>query len=119
MLRGFRFRRCLAGAARRLCRTCWSRFGAATLLRRFLGGGLAPGFAAELLPRVFQRFVKGEASEGHGLGLAFVSAVALVHGGRALARNRDGGGAQIVVELPLAQPRGTPESSISGVLTPQ
>lgn len=78
-----------------------------------------PGFATELLPRVFQRFVKGEASEGHGLGLAFVSAVALVHGGRALARNRDGGGAQIVVELPLAQPRGTPESSVSGVLTPQ
>jgi signal transduction histidine kinase len=77
------------------------------------------GFPAELLPRVFQRFVKGEASEGHGLGLAFVSAVALVHGGRAVARNGDSGGAQIVVELPLALPQGTPESSVSGVLTQQ
>ena len=78
-----------------------------------------PGFSSELLPRVFQRFVKSEGSEGHGLGLAFVSAVALVHGGRALARNRDGGGAQIVIELPLVQGQSAPEPSISGVLTPQ
>jgi signal transduction histidine kinase len=60
-----------------------------------------PGFAPDLLPRVFQRFVKGGHSEGHGLGLAFVSAVAVVHGGRAMARNGTGGGAQIVVEIPL------------------
>lgn len=60
-----------------------------------------PGFAPDLLPRVFQRFVKGRASEGHGLGLAFVSAVAVVHGGRAVARNRAQGGAQIAVEIPL------------------
>jgi signal transduction histidine kinase len=61
-----------------------------------------PGFAPDLLPRVFQRFVKGRDSEGHGLGLAFISAVAVVHGGRAIARNRTQGGAQIVVEIPLA-----------------
>lgn len=61
-----------------------------------------PGFAPDLLPRVFQRFVKGRDSEGHGLGLAFISAVAVVHGGRAIARNRSQGGAQIVVEIPLA-----------------
>jgi signal transduction histidine kinase len=61
-----------------------------------------PGFAPDLLPRVFQRFVKGSVSEGHGLGLAFVSAVAVVHGGRAIACNRTQGGAQIVVEIPLA-----------------
>jgi signal transduction histidine kinase len=60
-----------------------------------------PGFAADLLPRVFQRFVKGRDSEGHGLGLAFVSAVAGAHGGRATACNRSQGGAQIVVEFPL------------------
>ena len=77
------------------------------------------GFPAELLPRVFQRFVKGEGSEGHGLGLAFVSAVALVHGGRALAKNRADGGAQIVVELPLADAGTQPEHSTSGVLTSQ
>jgi signal transduction histidine kinase len=61
-----------------------------------------PGFAADLLPRVFQRFVKGRDSQGHGLGLAFVSAVAGAHAGRALASNRSTGGAQIVVEFPLA-----------------
>lgn len=75
-----------------------------------------PGFTSELLrpgitsdpassiPRAFQRFVKGSESQGHGLGLAFVSAVAMAHGGRAIARNRDGsGGAQIQVEIPLAR----------------
>jgi hypothetical protein len=43
----------------------------------------------------------------HGLGLAFVSAVAMAHGDRTAARNcglngSQNGGAQIVVELPLA-----------------
>lgn len=80
-----------------------------------------PGFAPDLLqssvpaengqgtaaPRVFHRFVKGSDSLGHGLGLAFVNAVAMAHGGRAIARNRETnlsphGGAQIVIELPLA-----------------
>ena len=60
------------------------------------------GFAPDLLPRVFQRFVKGRESEGHGLGLAFVSAVAGAHSGRAVARNRSPRGAEIVVELPIA-----------------
>jgi signal transduction histidine kinase len=54
------------------------------------------------LPRVLQRFVKGPDSQGHGLGLAFVSAVAHAHAGRALACNRASGGARIVVEFPLA-----------------
>jgi signal transduction histidine kinase len=58
-------------------------------------------------PRLFHRFVKGSESKGHGLGLAFVSAVAMAHGGRVVARNHGlngspNGGAQIVVELPLA-----------------
>jgi len=74
-----------------------------------------PGFAAELLEsdggpgtlRVFHRFVKGSDSHGHGLGLAFVNAVAVAHGGRASARNRrEGGGAEILIELPLTNGRG-------------
>jgi signal transduction histidine kinase len=62
------------------------------------------GAAETPLPRVFLRFVKGSHSQGHGLGLAFVNAVATAHRGRAIARNRGGstGGAQIVIEVPLA-----------------
>ncbi|MGB7135178.1 MAG: ATP-binding protein [Acidobacteriaceae bacterium] len=65
-------------------------------------GDASESAAAAGLPRVFHRFVKGRQSKGHGLGLAFVNAVAVAHGGRAIARNRAGGGAEIVVELPLA-----------------
>ena len=60
-----------------------------------------PGFPPELLAHVFQRFAKGAKSEGHGLGLAFVRAVALAHGGRAWVRNLDApGGTEIVIEIP-------------------
>ncbi len=76
-----------------------------------------PGFAADLLPRVFQRFVKGLDSQGHGLGLAFVSAVAGAHAGRAFARNRSNGGAQIVVEFPLAAAEGTEHHHPDNLLT--
>jgi signal transduction histidine kinase len=70
-----------------------------------------PGFPAELLPRLFQRFAKGRGSEGHGLGLAFVNAVAVAHGGRATAQNHDAKhGARITVEVPLYASL-TPESS--------
>jgi signal transduction histidine kinase len=68
------------------------------------------------LPRVFQRFVKGGESQGYGLGLAFVNAVAVAHRGRATACNRPSGGAQIEVELPLAsfvRPREQQVSSLN------
>ena len=61
-----------------------------------------PGFDAEVLAHLFERRVRGRDSNGHGLGLAFVDAVAHAHGGSASAKNLDGGGAQIVVTLPLA-----------------
>jgi len=41
-------------------------------------------------------------SNGHGLGLAFIDAVARAHGGTASARNRRSGGARIEVLLPHA-----------------
>jgi len=59
-----------------------------------------PGFDPDVLPHLFERRVKGKESNGHGLGLAFVDAVARAHGGSVTAQNRDGGGAQIAVTLP-------------------
>ena len=61
-----------------------------------------PGFEPEITPYLFERRVKGKASNGHGLGLAFVGAVVHAHGGTVSASNRNGGGMQIVVTLPLA-----------------
>src|ERR1035438_9959067 len=61
-----------------------------------------PGFDPEVLLHVFERRVKGRDSNGHGLGLAFVDAVARAHGGTVTASNREGGGARIAVTIPLA-----------------
>jgi signal transduction histidine kinase len=60
-----------------------------------------PGFDSEVLPQLFEHRVKGRASNGHGLGLAFVDAVVRAHGGTVAALNRATGGAQITVTLPL------------------
>jgi len=60
------------------------------------------GFSPEVLPQLFERRVKGKQSNGHGLGLAFIDAVVRTHGGTVTACNRESGGAQITVTLPLA-----------------
>lgn len=61
-----------------------------------------PGFPDDLRKRVFERFVKGRESTGHGLGLAFVDAVVQAHGGQVNVTDRLGGGAAIRISLPLA-----------------
>ena len=61
-----------------------------------------PGFDQDVLPRFFEGRVKGRNSNGHGLGLAFVDAVARAHGGSVSASNGDSHGARITVSLPLA-----------------
>jgi signal transduction histidine kinase len=61
-----------------------------------------PGFPPDIGSRVFKRFVKGEHSPGHGLGLAFVDAVVRVHGGEARISDRAGGGAVITLSLPVS-----------------
>jgi CheY-like chemotaxis protein len=66
------------------------------------------GISAELLPRVFERFVQGEqalqrASGGLGLGLAIAQNLAQLHGGSITARSAGlGQGSAFTVRLPLA-----------------
>lgn len=61
-----------------------------------------PGFPPDLRSRAFERFVKGQHSRGHGLGLAFVDAVTQAHGGKVHIGDRPGGGALISLTIPLA-----------------
>lgn len=58
------------------------------------------GFAPDVLENLFVRRVRGKTSTGHGLGLAFVDAVARAHSGTVEATNREGG-ASVTVALPI------------------
>ena len=58
----------------------------------------------EFLGRAFERFSRASSSSrdgGSGLGLAIVQTVARAHGGEAHAANREGGGADVWLALPL------------------
>jgi signal transduction histidine kinase len=64
-----------------------------------------PGVPAELVPTLFERFVRGAGDRGgsFGLGLAIVKAVAESHGGTVvLEPPAQGTGARFVVRLPAA-----------------
>jgi signal transduction histidine kinase len=68
---------------------------------------MGPGFPADYLQHAFERFRRPDAGRarsdgGAGLGLAIVAAVAAAHGGMATARNGQGGGAIVALELPAA-----------------
>jgi signal transduction histidine kinase len=61
-----------------------------------------PGIPEHDLQKIFLPFYTTK-SEGTGLGLAVVQKVALQHGGSIEARNRQGGGAEFLLWLPLRQ----------------
>ncbi len=61
-----------------------------------------PGIPQAELPKIFLPFYTTK-SEGTGLGLAVVQKVALQHGGSIEARNRQSGGAEFLLWLPLRQ----------------
>ena len=64
------------------------------------------GIPEENLPRLWEPFfTTKEEGRGRGLGLAVVYAIVKEHGGKIVARNRDGGGAEFVVTLPAAPER--------------
>ncbi len=62
-----------------------------------------PGMAAPELSRAFERFRKGAATGGAGLGLALVHEIALRHGGRVTLMANPEGGTTATVLLPLAR----------------
>ena len=62
-----------------------------------------PGFAADELPLVFDRFFRSASARGRpgsGLGLAIVREIAEAHGGEAGAANAPDGGAVVWIEVP-------------------
>ena len=61
-----------------------------------------PGFEDGDDVRVFEPFYRRGENGSLGLGLALVKRIAEAHGGRAYANNRDGGGACVGMEIPLA-----------------
>jgi len=61
-----------------------------------------PGIPETDLPKIFLPFYTTK-SDGTGLGLAVVQKVALQHGGSIEGRNRQGGGAEFLLWLPLRQ----------------
>lgn len=65
-----------------------------------------PGVPEAELASLFRPFFRGSnavRAEGHGLGLAIVQRVMKIHGGEILAANRDGGGLEVCLRLPLAR----------------
>jgi signal transduction histidine kinase len=94
-----------------------------------------PGFEPGMIERAFQRFVRGsappagrsartagktasgsspaEASEGAGLGLAIVAAIAAFHGGHVRAANLADGGADVWLELPVGEPPTAPQRALT------
>jgi signal transduction histidine kinase len=58
------------------------------------------GIAADLLPRVFDRFVKGADSPGSGLGLAIVRDIVEAHGGVVGATSEPGAGTDVTLTIP-------------------
>jgi signal transduction histidine kinase len=60
-----------------------------------------PGIAPELLPHIFDRFVKGSESTGLGLGLYLAREIGRAHGGDLSVRSAQGAGTCFTLTLPL------------------
>jgi two-component system OmpR family sensor kinase len=80
----------------------WSTDGAGKLVFEVRDGG--PGFAADVLPNVFEAFYRGPsvsraATGSLGLGLSLVRRIARAHGGDAWASNAPDGGALVAFSV--------------------
>ncbi|MBK1671718.1 two-component sensor histidine kinase [Ectothiorhodospira shaposhnikovii] len=63
------------------------------------------GLPEDMMPRLFEPYVTSK-PRGTGLGLAIVKKIVEEHNGMVWAENRDGGGARIIIRLPLSGPGG-------------
>lgn len=70
-----------------------------------------PGIAPDILPRVFDKFVRGarhtgDGGDGSGLGLAITQGIVALHGGTATAESpiMNGHGTRITLSLPIEEP---------------
>ncbi|HSK28119.1 MAG TPA: ATP-binding protein [Jiangellales bacterium] len=81
---------------------------------RFWVRDTGTGIPADELPRIFERFHRGDGhdrAEGSGLGLAIVQAIAEAHGGRVVVVSAPGAGATFTLELPLVSVRTVPAAT--------
>jgi two-component system OmpR family sensor kinase len=67
-----------------------------------------PGIAEDEQTKVFERFTRGgdrrRRTDGAGLGLAIVQAIAEAHGGRVTLESRPGHGSRFTIAVPIAPP---------------
>jgi signal transduction histidine kinase len=86
--------------------------GRADLWIRDTGSGISPVEQEE----VFDRFRKGRGarrrSEGAGLGLSIVKAIAEAHHGRVDLDSKPGEGTRFTIVVPVDQPHMSPESTL-------
>jgi signal transduction histidine kinase len=59
-----------------------------------------PGIAPELIPNLFDQFMKGVKSQGLGLGLYLARGIAIAHGGSLTVESAPGEGATFLLSLP-------------------
>ncbi len=81
-------------------------------------GDRGPGLTEKEMHELFQPFARGDASrgtKGSGLGLAIAKRIAEMHHGRIELRNREGGGLESVVCLPVTGEFLPPDSMLSGM----
>jgi two-component system, OmpR family, sensor histidine kinase BaeS len=61
------------------------------------------GITPDLLPHVFERFVKGPSSSGSGLGLAIARDIVTAHGGTIVLESKAGAGTTVRMTLPAVK----------------
>jgi two-component system, OmpR family, sensor kinase len=86
-----------------------------------------PGVPPEDLARIFEPFFRADKSRDHahggqGIGLAITARVMELHSGSVTARNREGGGLEVILKLPLREkpePTERSQSASRGAAVPR